>query len=331
MDYNLIIDSFIGPYAYSKTYVRSILAGQKGKHVDVKISSLGGDLGHGLDIRQQFLDHGDVTVYLSGCVASAATVIALGAKRIVISKYALFLVHKCSNFIDAWGSYNADQMQALIDELEANKKENDKIDVVLAQMYADKCKKKVSEILDILKEGRWLTAQEAYDLGFVDEISDSFGEKLNFTPAMGEKFNALGLSTLGLNQQPPTPAPKQEDEPVAEHANQSPSPTKMKDHNFKTVGELLKLDAITPDADGYVSVTAEQFEEINNRLESIEKEASEKSAAVSAKDEEISKLNEQIENLKKAPGDETPEIKDDEKTDSVSSASVLFNSIKSAL
>ena len=139
MNYQLILDYNIGLWGYSKQYVRNVLASFKGKHVDVKISSLGGDMDHGLDIRQQFIDHGDVTVYLSGFVASAATIIAMGAKRIVMSKYAMFLVHKCSNFIDAWGNYNADEMQQLIDQLEANKKENDKIDVVLANMYASKC------------------------------------------------------------------------------------------------------------------------------------------------------------------------------------------------
>ena len=203
MNYQLILDYNIGLWGYSKQYVRNVLASFKGKHVDVKISSLGGDMDHGLDIRQQFIDHGDVTVYLSGFVASAATIIAMGAKRIVMSKYAMFLVHKCSNFIDAWGNYNADEMQQLIDQLEANKKENDKIDVVLANMYASKCGRKVSEILDILKEGRWLSADEALNYGFIDEISEMEGEsKLNYTPDTERKFNALGISTKGLTIDP---------------------------------------------------------------------------------------------------------------------------------
>lgn len=199
MRYQLTIDDYIGDWGYSKRYVRQVLAGYAGKHVDVKISSLGGDLNHALDIRKQFLDHGDVTVHLSGFVASAATVIAMGAKRIIISKYAMFLVHKCSNFVDAWGSYNADEMAALIEKLTENKQENDKIDVVLATMYAEKCKKKVSEILDVLKRGAWLTAQEAYDMGFVDEISDEeAGVKLNCSADTLAKFAAIGLPLDGL-------------------------------------------------------------------------------------------------------------------------------------
>ncbi|MBQ7690481.1 MAG: ATP-dependent Clp protease proteolytic subunit, partial [Muribaculaceae bacterium] len=93
MNYQIIIDDYIGDWLSDtdKQSVRRKLDSYKGKHVDVKISSLGGSLDDGLDIRQQFIDHGDVTAYLHGFVASAATVIAMGAKKIVMGKYALFL------------------------------------------------------------------------------------------------------------------------------------------------------------------------------------------------------------------------------------------------
>ncbi len=351
MNYQLIIDSFIGPWAYSKQYVRNVLTSYKDKHVDVKISSLGGNLDHGLDIRQQFIDHGDVTVYLSGFVASAATVIAMGAKRIVMSKYAMFLVHKCSNFLEVWGSYNADQMQQLINELEANKKENDKIDVVLANMYAEKCGKKISDILAILKEGRWLTAQEALDYGFIDEIAqpDSKETKLNFSAEMGAKFNALGIPTLGLE----TTLMQGDEQPLSNNLleriaiatakafgklsgnfcdsyEQKTTPVNMRTFKFNKIESLLNLDSITPDKDGDVTVRAEQFEAINNRLEQLENDVASHDNDISEKDTEIVKLKEQVENLKKAPGADTNDIEDDAGETGLS-AHDLFNSIKSAL
>lgn len=302
MRYQLTIDDHIGDWGYSKRYVRSVLSNYAGKHVDVKISSLGGDLNHALDIRKQFLDHGDVTVHLSGFVASAATVIAMGAKCIRIDEYAMFLVHKCSNFIDAWGSYNADQMQQLIDQLTENKQENDKIDVVLANMYAARCKKKVSDILDILKRGAWLTAQEALEYGFVDAISTGTGStKLNISQETFTKFNAFGITTDGI------PAPVLDEF--------KPSKTTMtKNFKFKSVEELLKLDAITPDNDGFVSVTAEQFEQISNRIDTLEASASEstaKDAKITELTSQVNELTTQVENLKKQPGDSTGDIKDD--------------------
>lgn len=345
MLYQLTIDDFIGRWGYSKQYVRRELAAYKGKHVDVKISSYGGDLDHGLDIRQQFIDHGDVTVYLSGFVASSATVIAMGAKRVVMSKYAMFLVHKCSNFIDAWGSYNADQMQQLIDDLTANKKENDKIDVVLANMYAAKCKKKVSEILDILRAGRWLTAQEALNLGFVDEISDTPDDvKLNFTPDVEAKFNAFGISTLGLKTEDIPQQPLKEDSkglfkrvigsifPTSKNTSQKDSTTDMSEkHNFKAVERVLKLNSITPGADGNVAVTADQLHSVNARIESLESSVAEKDNIIKERDDKISELTTQIEALKKAPADDTLEIEDGGKGDTAFSASAMYDHFKSIL
>lgn len=324
MRYQLTIDDFIGNWGYSKGYVRNVLSQYQGKHVDVKISSLGGDLNHALDIRQQFIDHGDVTVYLSGFVASAATVIAMGAKRVVIGKYAMFLVHKCSNFIDAWGTYNADQMQQLIDELTANKKENDKIDVVLANMYADRCGKKVSEILDILKRAEWMTAQETLDLGLVDEIADVQGDvKLNFAQCF-DKLNAFGITTAGL------PTVKQT---VEIEAQSQTNNHEMKTFKFNTVAKFLELDAVTPDADGYVSVTAEQFEQINNRIEQLESSEAEKDAALAEANGKVAELTQQVENLKQLPADDSMDIVDDSATSEETKldSKSMFNAIKDLL
>lgn len=195
MEYNLIIDSHIGPWGYSKNYIRSQMSSYRNKPVSVRISSLGGSVDDALDIRQQFIDHGDVTCYLFGYVASAATILATGAKKTCMSKYAFYLIHKVSNWVDAWGNYNADQIQQLIDDLKANKLENDKMDLVLANLYANKCKKKVDDILPVLKEGRWLTAQEALEYGFIDEIVEE-GSKLNFDDSMKTKFNMFHLPAL---------------------------------------------------------------------------------------------------------------------------------------
>lgn len=333
MEYQIIIDDFIGDWGYSKQYVKNKLSAYKGRPVNIKISSYGGSLDHGLDIRQQLIDHGDVTVYLSGFVASSATVIAMGAKKIIMSKYAMFLVHKCSNFIDAWGSYNADQMQELINELTENKKENDKIDVVLAQMYADRCKKKISEILDILKAGKWMTAQEALDLGFIDEIDESSacGQKLNFTQDLRNKFNAFGISVDGLVVADERPIPENVSEkPIKKNSQTKPMNEKKK---FTKVEDLLGLKDITADNDGYISVKEDQFETINNKLDSLDTENAGLKADVAKKDSEIKDLQSQIENLKKAPGDESNDVVVDNPagTENNFSAHEIYNQIKSIL
>lgn len=325
MDYQLIIDDYIGDWGFSSRYVRNILSNLQGQPVSVKISSYGGDLFQALDILQQFIDHGDITVYITGGTASAATVVAMGAKKIVMSKYAAFLVHKCANFIDLYGTYNADQINNLIEDLKANKAENDKIDSILASIYADRCHRKVSEIAEILKAGAWMTAEEAKNWGFIDEISDSLGDtKFNFSPDIARKLNALGLPTQGLatdGRQSPAP------DDIINHTTHD-----MPDYNFKSVESVLKLDSITPDKDGYVSVTAEDFSKISNHIAGLETSVADKDAALKEANKKVDDLTAQVENLKQLPGDETGKVDDTDKTEkSDLSAHSLFNSIKSAL
>lgn len=343
MNYQLIIDDYIGQFGFSKSYVKQVLADYTDKHVDVKISSLGGDLDHGLDIRQQFLDHGDVTVYFSGFVASAATIIALGAKRICMSKHAFMLVHKCSNFIDAWGSYNADQMQELIDQLTQNKKENDKIDVVIAQLYADKCGKSINEILDILKKEEWLTADEALEYGFIDEIVDTPDmQKTNFTAELAVKFNRIGLPTGGFE-------PKQQDNSVldkilsairslqqkfAEPATQPSQPIfSVMDFNFKNVAALLGIEALATTEDGQVNITTDQMQAIENRIAELVQNLADRDNTIAERDSSITELTAQIDALNNQPGDSTPEGVTDKETpdNSLNNSQSLFNSVKSIL
>lgn len=351
MNYNLIIDDHIGQYGFSKQYVKNVLANYTNKHVDVKISSLGGDLNHGLDIRQQFLDHGDVTVYFSGFVASAATIIALGANRICMSKHAFMLVHKCSNFVDAWGSYNADQMQELIDQLTANKKENDKIDVVIAQLYADKCGKSINEILDILKREEWLTADEALEYGFIDEIVDAPDlQKQNFTNTLAAKFNRFGLPTEGLEH-------KQVDSVLdkfisairswqlkfSEPATQEPTNQIFDVMNFQftNVAALLDIEALATSEDGKVDITADQMQAIENRIAELAQNLADRDNTIADRDNSISELTAQVdtltaqvEALNAQPGDSTPDgVAEEDVTpeNQINSSLSLFNNIKSIL
>lgn len=349
MEYNLSIDSHIGPWGYSKNYIRNQMTGLKNKPVNVRVSSLGGAVDDALDIRQQFLDHGNVTCYLFGYVASAATILATGAQKTCMSKYAFYLIHKVSNWIDAWGSYNADQIQQLIDDLKANKLENDKMDLVLANLYANKCKKKVDEILPILKEGRWLTAQEALEYGFIDEIIED-GDKLNFDDSMKARFNMYHLPALPATENK-TVVPDDETAPGwfnnfvnrffksskdnDIHSSQSQNKPrfnsttqKIMKKDYQKVNSILKLDGMEFDKDGKVTLTEDQVKTINDHIANIEKESSDK-------DNEISDLKTQNENLKKNDGDETKHINGDEGDEDeitkLNSANEMFNNVKELL
>ena len=332
MTYNINIDDYIGRWGYSKQYIRHQLAGLKGKPVNVRISSLGGSVEHGLDIRQQFLDHGDVTAYLYGLVASSATIAALGAKKVCISKYCMFLVHKVSNWVDAWGQMNADQIQELIDDLKENKLQNDKFDLVLAQMYANKCNKQIDEILDTLKAGRWLTAQEALEYGFVDEIiEDAKEDKVNLA-SFTDKLNVLGFPAL------PQMDNKEDKEsgwfqrimekldafsPLLKSENSTHLINLIMKKDYQKVNAILNVEGLEFDKDGKVTLTEAQVKALNEKVDALEKEASDKQA-------EVDDLTKQVDNLKKADGDDTKKNEggeDEEVEDIFKEANDLYNSL----
>lgn len=332
MIYNINIDDYIGRWGYSKQYIRNELAKLKGKPVNVRISSLGGSVEHGLDIRQQFVDHGEVTAYLYGLVASSATIAALGAKKVCISKYCMFLVHKVSNWVDAWGQMNADQIQELIDDLKENKLQNDKFDLVLAQLYANKCGKQIDDILDTLKAGRWLTAQEALDYGFVDEIiEDAKDDKINLA-SFSDKLNVLGLPALPQIEQKEN---KEQNwfQRIMEKLDAFSPTTKIENNNhlinlimkkdYQKVNVILNVEGLEFDKDGKVTLTEDQVKVLNEKLDALEKDASDKQT-------QVEELTTQVENLKKADGDETKKTEGEDNgefEDIFKEANDLYNSL----
>ena len=332
MTYNINIDDYIGRWGYSKQYIRNQLAGLKGKPVNVRISSLGGSVEHGLDIRQQFLDHGEVTAYLYGLVASSATIAALGAKKVCISKYCMFLVHKVSNWVDAWGQMNADQIQELIDDLKENKLQNDKFDLVLAQMYANKCNKQIDEILDTLKAGRWLTTQEALEYGFVDEIiEDAKEDKVNLA-SFTDKLNVLGFPALPQmdNKEDKEPGWFQRImekldafSPLLKSDNSTHLINLIMKKDYQKVNAILNVEGLEFDKDGKVTLTEAQVKALNEKVNALEKEASDKQA-------EVDELTKQVENLKKSDGDDTKKNEGgegEEVEDIFKQANDLYNSL----
>lgn len=335
------IDSHIGPWGYTRQYVAAELKSFKKKPVCVRISSPGGSLDDALDIRQQFVDHGDVTAYIFGYTASAATVIAMGAKKVCMSKYAFFLVHKVMVRVDAWGRYNADQIEKILQDLQDKKVENDKMDLVVAALYAKKCGKPIEDVVEVMRKGQWLTAQEAKDFGFVDEIIED-GDIVNFdeysrhycmfelpTPVLPAKGTqpemTAAASPSWLNrlchaidrltgytddmEQGVGTADPQENIPVTVH--------EMK-KEFVYINSALQVEGVE-EKDGQVVLSLEQVAALNTKLEKLENDLqAEKNAS--------GQLQQQVDNLKQADGDESLRVNDQEGSSDVDDFS-LVNSV----
>lgn len=166
----IVIDGQIGPWQFSKQFVRAMLKECAKDEVEVNVSSLGGSVDDALDIHSQFASHGNVTILYTGFNASSATLLGLGAKKIRMSENAFYLIHKPMFSIDMWKNMNEDDIDEIIADLEKQKNDLGKITLVLARMYRDKTGMSIQDVLNLMKEEKWLNADEAKKMGFVDEI-----------------------------------------------------------------------------------------------------------------------------------------------------------------
>lgn len=193
--YHIDIDSYIG-YPISKGYVSVKLKPLQGKPCNVRINSYGGDVMTALDIRQQFIDHGQVTAYIVGMTASAATILAMGAKRVVMSRFALMLVHPCSELVDTFSYYNREELEKVISDLRKLQSDMATIDRVIASIYAAKSGHAGKDMSTLMKEARWITAEEALSYGLIDAIDEDDDQPTiptSLTNATREHFIACGL------------------------------------------------------------------------------------------------------------------------------------------
>lgn len=266
----IVIDSYIGAGAYSKQYVRNMINGSKDE-LEVNVSSLGGDVDHALNIHDQFADHGNVIINYTGFNASAATLLSLGAKKIRISENSFYLIHKAMSWIDEFGYMNEDQIDEIIQKLEKEKNENAKITLQIAKMYAGKTGKSVKEILDLMKKETWLTADEAKEWGFVDEI---------YSPAKKENYleNASKVAMIAAAGFPALPRTSQTNQETLALDEEGlfnrlftrisdafkPNKNQMK-KQFLNVNKALKVDKLEATDEG-VFLNEEQLQAVEDRL-----------------------------------------------------------------
>ncbi len=311
MKYNIEIHGVIGYWPNVRSAVKAVLDENEGKHVDILIDSPGGLLSVGLTISDLLCNHGDVTVYIHGLTASAATVIAMGAKRIVMSKYAMMLVHQVSNWVDEWGAMNATEIQEAIARLEKNRQENEKMDLMLASMYADRTGKSLAEMHSLMVKGQWMSAEECLAYGLVDEVTEE-GKPPVIDKGVQDMFNSVEIplplsidfgqtdTSHSLMRRLAALFGKKED------TNQNNN--KMtKINSYTAINALLNVTDIEADDKGSATLSKGQLEAIDSRL-----------ALITDRDSEIDRLkkdnkekDDTIAALKAAPAEEQKNIKEE--------------------
>lgn len=311
MHYDIDIDSYIG-YPISKGYVRARLAAVGQGPVAVRINSYGGDVQTALDIRQQFLDHdGPVTAYVYGMTASAATILMTGAGKIVMSRYALLLVHCCSGWVDTWGSYNREELEAAIEELRRRSDDLGRLDEVVAALYAQRTGRTAREMADVMARGAWLTAEESLELGLVDELSEE-GSAAVMTAADREHFAACGLPLPEhfQNAADRTDNTENNDNNQGKRImdNQSSSKTTTTALVLSSLCTLLGVTGMEAGEDGSFGLSREQLEAIDAELSRLHGETEQLQASVDQLTKKNADLEAEAKALREADGAETGKV-----------------------
>jgi ATP-dependent protease ClpP protease subunit len=269
----------IDQYWYNKNYLKYFLDKAKGQPVRLKVSSPGGDVAEAVAMSSLMAEHGNVTVEFISFNASAATILAFGAKSIEMHEDGMWLAHKCSLGIDIWGHLNADQIEGAIKELQNKKKSAEAIDLMIAQKYINRSGKSLKEIITLMEEERWMPATEAKEWGFIDKIIPGAHKKPQVTNEITDCFTALGL---------PLPVVASEEKPEPESCDKSlvsqiidgikglfPTGNRTDISNLNTVismrkeftfiNQVLNCEGVE-EKDGKMQLTVENLQTINDAI-----------------------------------------------------------------
>jgi ATP-dependent protease ClpP protease subunit len=159
----------IGSGSLSSAYIQSQLEAAAGQDVEVHISSAGGSAFDAIAIYDLLKKYqGNVTTYIDALAASAASIVAMGGKNVVMSKYALLMIHK--PLVGSGG--NADELLKDVQMLNI-------VQSRLAQIYMDKTGLDGVTVNSLINSVTWLSADQALDLGFIDQVEDYSAEITN--------------------------------------------------------------------------------------------------------------------------------------------------------
>ena len=332
--YHLHLKGYVGGYDFDRDYIDYVLSKNQGMEVHVLIDSLGGSLATALSIVAAFREHGNVHVHFVGMNASAATIVSLGAKHVSIDSSAMYLVHKCSVEFFRWASANSDKLADIIKEAKQMKSDLEKMDANVAQMYASKCQKSPEDLLALMKKGGWLTAKEAQEWGFVDEITNYEEDAAPvITDSIAADMAATGIPVpagLAKEQQANIFARfidaltnffsnsnahtnmEQTNTSQQEQAQQQPTPETQasgQQQSQQQAQQQAVSDAQALAQQQQQTINAQALEQQRQTLEA------QHNAAIAAKDQEIANLRAELEALKKAPGASTSQVVEAEKKD----------------
>ncbi|HGE7088401.1 TPA: head maturation protease, ClpP-related [Klebsiella aerogenes] len=185
--------------------------------INVRINSYGGSVFTAQAILSSLKRHpANVTVYIDGIAASAATIIAMAGDKIIIPSNAMMMIHNPWTF----AAGDADELRDIAEMM-------DKVRDSILAAYSEKTGLSNEQLIELMNDETWLSADEAVELGFADELEKAMRLSASLNDGVfslnGVSFDTSRFAKLpdslaqlsqAKNKQPTAPTVKQKEEIV---------------------------------------------------------------------------------------------------------------------
>lgn len=155
-----VIGDYWGEGVTAKDVLGEISKFPEAERINVHVNSPGGSAFDGIAIYNALAQHAaEVVVTVDGAALSAASIISMAGDRILMAENAMMMIH------EAWifSGGTATELRKDADWLA-------KLDEQIATTYARRTGRTVADVQDMMSETTWMTAEEAVEAGFADEV-----------------------------------------------------------------------------------------------------------------------------------------------------------------
>lgn len=140
------------------------------KHIDLHLSSEGGEVFDGVAIYEALKQHpAEITTYVDSLAASAASFIAMAGDEVLMGRNARMMIHDAA----IGGGYvtgNANDIKQHIKDLEEMVTFLDDMSDNIADIYVQKAGGTVAEWRALMEKETWFNANQAIEAGLADGI-----------------------------------------------------------------------------------------------------------------------------------------------------------------
>ena len=194
------------------------------KPLDLRIDSSGGDVFDAFAICSAIQNYpAQVTAYVDGIAASAASYVAVVCDEVVMRDYAYLMIH-CASSYACGNARSLEDTAARLRNIDAN----------LAAIYAKRSNLDVETVIDYMADETWFTASEAHEVGLCTEVAET-----------EERVTAL-LDPRAVNgfRHVPEGIGVMSERPVESHARRTVSPQDVERASHEVIdGRIYRREA----------------------------------------------------------------------------------------